>query len=133
MPAVTVDTHAIVWYLNGDPQLSANAFETLERATAEGEVIYVPSVCLVELTYLIEKGRIPGIARERLVAALDDPTTPCRLASLDRRGADALERVSRNEVPDLPDRIVCATALALDAPLVSRDGKIRASQVPTIW
>ena len=133
MGAVAVDTHAIVWYLNDDPRLSSSASEVLDRATAEGELIYVPSVCLVELTYLIEKGRIPKAARERLVRALDDPATPCRLAPLDRTVADALELVSRGEVPDLPDRIVCATALALGVPLVTRDGKIRASQVQTIW
>ncbi|MCX6599286.1 MAG: VapC toxin family PIN domain ribonuclease [Acidobacteria bacterium] len=85
------------------------------------------------MTYLVEKGRVPAAARERLVRALDDPGTPCRLAPLDRAVADALELVSRNEVPDLPDRIVSATAVALRVPLVSRDGKIRASQIETIW
>jgi len=82
---------------------------------------------------LIEKGRISRTARQRLMAALDDQATPCRLAPLDRNVADALEFVSRDEVPDLPDRIVCATARALDVPLVGRDGKIRASTVRTIW
>lgn len=128
MPAVAADTHAIVWYLDNDPRLSSAGAEALDRATAAGEV-----VCLVELTYLIEKGRIPKVARERLVVALDDPATPRRLAPLDRSVADAMERVSRSEVPDLPDRVVCATALALGVPLVSRDGKIRASQIRTIW
>jgi len=128
MPAVAVDTHAIVWYLDNDPRLFSAGAEALDRATAAGEV-----VCLVELTYLIEKGRIPKVARERLVVALDDPATPRRLAPLDRSVADAMERVSRSEVPDLPDRVVCATALALGVPLVSRDGKIRASQIRTIW
>jgi PIN domain nuclease of toxin-antitoxin system len=41
--------------------------------------------------------------------------------------------VSRLEVPDLPDRIVTATAVSLQAPLISRDRKIRTSQVQTIW
>ncbi len=65
--------------------------------------------------------------------ALDDPATSCRLAPLDREVADAVGLVSRDEVPDLPDRIVCATAVALRVSLVSRDGKIRASRVQTIW
>ncbi len=133
MPAVVVDTHAIVWYLTSDPRLSSKAAATLRQTTTEGEFIHVPSICLVELTYLVEKGRLPSSARERLVGALDDPTRPCRLAPLDRRIANALELVNRAEVPDLPDRIVAATAVALAVPLVSRDGKIRASQVPTIW
>ena len=57
---------------------------------------------------------------------------PCALLTLVEKGrvpADALEFVSRNEVPDLPDRIVSATAVALRVSLVSRDGKIRVSQV----
>ena len=133
MSAVVVDTHTIVWYLSNDPRLSATAAAALDRATAEGELIYVPSVCLVELTYLIEKRRLPPAERERLVNALDDPATPCELAPLDRAVADALELVDRTEVPDLPDRIVSATAVSLRVPLVSRDGRIRASRVETIW
>jgi PIN domain nuclease of toxin-antitoxin system len=133
MPAVVVDTHTIVWYLSSDHRLSANAAVALDSATAAGERIHVPSICLVELTYLVEKGRLPIEARDRLIHALDDPTAPCLLAPLDRTVADALELVSRLEVPDLPDRIVAATAVALRAPLISRDWKIRASQVHTLW
>lgn len=129
MPAVVVDTHTIVWYLANDPQLSANAAEVLDSATADGERIHV---CLVELTYLVEKGRLPVAARERLIHALDDSAAPCSLAPLDRAVADALELVSRVQVPDLPDRIVAATA-ALQLPLITRDRKIRLSQFHTIW
>ena len=133
MPAVAVDTHSIVWYLSGDRRLSARAVDTLDHATETGDLIHVPSICLVELTYLVEKGRLPATARHRLVRALDDPATPCLLAPLDRLVADALAAVSRDEVPDLPDRVMAATALALGVPLITHDGKIRASQVQTIW
>ena len=33
----------------------------------------------------------------------------------------------------MPDRIIAATALSLNLPLVTRDGDIRASGVKTIW
>ena len=128
MPAVAVDTHAIVWYLSADPRLSARAAGVLDALRDAAGL----RAC-VELTYLVEKGRLPATARDLLIGALDDPATPCLLAPLDRRVADALEFVSRKEVPDLPDRIVSATAVALGVPLISRDGKIRASQVQTIW
>jgi len=36
-------------------------------------------------------------------------------------------------VPDLPDRIIAATALSHNLPLVTADHKIRASRIPTIW
>jgi PIN domain nuclease of toxin-antitoxin system len=119
--------------LGSDSRLSARAAAALDFATENGDLIHIPSICLIELTYLVEKGRLPKIARDRLVAALDDPATPCCLAPLDRGVADALESVSRDEVPDLPDRIVSATALALGVALISRDGRISASRVETIW
>ena len=59
MPGIVVDTHTIVWYLQDDPRLSTKAADALDAATAAGEVIYVPSICLVELSYLIEKRGCP--------------------------------------------------------------------------
>jgi PIN domain nuclease of toxin-antitoxin system len=53
--------------------------------------------------------------------------------ALGRRVAGALESTPRIEAPDLPDRIVAATAVALQVPFVSRDRKIRTSAVNTIW
>jgi predicted nucleic acid-binding protein len=47
--------------------------------------------------------------------------------------AVALSRIPRDQVPDMPDRVIAATALALGLPLVTRDGRIRASGVETIW
>jgi len=79
MPAVAVDTHAIVWYLANDTRLSSTASEALDLATAAGDAIHVPSICLVKLIYLVEKGRLPSVPRERLIRALDDPDTACRL------------------------------------------------------
>ncbi len=106
MSAVVVDTHTIIWYLAGDPRLSRDATDILDEATVNGEPIHVPSICLVELTYLVEKGRIPAVARERLVAAIDDPGTPCMLASLDRRVVDAVAQVTG------PKCRICPTALS---------------------
>jgi len=133
MPGVVADTHTIVWYLSRDSRLSSTAHAALTAATTGGDLIHIPSICLVELTCLAEKGRLPSAAREALVEALDDPSGPCTLVPLDRLVAEALRLVQRAEVPDLPDRIVAATALALRVPLISRDRKIRASQVQTIW
>jgi len=46
---------------------------------------------------------------------------------------DAMRNVSRAEIPDMPDRIVAATALFLGVPVISRDGRIRSSALRTIW
>jgi len=133
MAAVVADTHSAIWYLANDPKLSGAAPKALDGASAAGDPILIPSISLVELTYLVEKGRVPAEARKRLVDALAQPDGPYELAPLDGRVAAAVELIDRSVVPDMPDRIIAATALSSGADLVSRDGKIRASQVQTIW
>lgn len=73
------------------------------------------------------------MALRRLHENLDHPDAVLRLAPLDRAIADAVARVPRDQVPDMPDRIIAATALASGLPLITRDARIRASSVPTIW
>ena len=46
---------------------------------------------------------------------------------------DAMRQVPRAEVPDMPDRVVAATAVYLGVPVISTDGKIRAASVQTVW
>jgi PIN domain nuclease of toxin-antitoxin system len=42
--------------------------------------------------------------------------------------------IAEPEVPEMPDRIIAATALHLNCPLVTRDHKIRAfKDIITIW
>lgn len=85
------------------------------------------------LTYLVEKGRLPRVAVERLRQALTDPLFGFAVAFLNLEVADALQWIPRAHVPDLPDRVIAATAGALDLPLVTRDGRIRSSGVVTVW
>jgi PIN domain nuclease of toxin-antitoxin system len=133
MTGVVSDTHSILWFLFDDPRLSRLAAGVLQTALAVRDPIYVPSVCLVEATYLAEKGRIAAVAVERLVNAVRSPESGFRLAPLDLGVALHVQRIPREAVPDMPDRIIAATALALELPLVTRDGKIRNTGIETIW
>jgi len=133
MGAVLADTHAILWYLIRDPRLSSAAGAAMNTASASGDPIYISAITLVEVLYLVEKGRLSHDDHRVILQALDDSGNPTRLAPLDRGVADSLGKVSRQDVPDMPDRIITATALSMGVPLISRDGKIRASQVQTIW
>jgi predicted nucleic acid-binding protein len=64
---------------------------------------------------------------------LDNPESGLVLAAIDRGVVDAVARVDRDSVPDMPDRIIAATALYLGLALVTRDRKIRAADLDTIW
>ena len=45
-----------------------------------------------------------------------------------------IREIDRATVPDMPDRIIAATALSLNLPLVTRDLKIQElTNIQTIW
>ncbi|MBI5498826.1 MAG: type II toxin-antitoxin system VapC family toxin [Deltaproteobacteria bacterium] len=133
MAGLVLETHSMVWFVLGSPLLSSTARERMRSAVGEGSPLHLPTICLVELVYLTEKGRLPAVVRHRVLHHLDDSESGFELAPLDRGVADALPRVSRNQVPDMPDRIITATALHLGLPLVTRDARIRDSCVEVVW
>ena len=133
MSAVVADTHAALWYLLNSQRLSPNACAALDAAIQGGDPVYVASVSLVEVVYLVEKGRLPEVALERLNNALADPASGFVTAPLDLAVAQALRRIPRDMVPDMPDRIIAATALRLGLPLVTRDTDMQKTALKTIW
>lgn len=133
MISAIADTHVALWYLFADPRLSARAKAAIEDAFARGDRIGISSITFAEIVYLGEKGRIDPRTFTGLEGELDlaDPTFV--EVQFDRRVGRAMQQVARSEVPDMPDRIIAATAVALGVPVISRDGKIQLSSVTTIW
>lgn len=127
------DTHAIIWYVFGDNRLSPTAKAFIDSVAYDSHQIVLSAITFAEIVYLAEKGRIPADTLARLLALLDAPASVLVEIPFNRRIAEALPRVDRLKVPDLPDRIITATAVELDLPLISRDGKIQVSGVATIW
>jgi len=44
-----------------------------------------------------------------------------------------MRQVSRAEVPDMPDRMVAASAVYFGVPVISGDRRIRAASLKTVW
>jgi PIN domain nuclease of toxin-antitoxin system len=131
--AGVADTHAALWYLLGSPRLSAPAREFMDAAARAGDTIGLSAISLAEIVYLVEKNRIAESAYRDLRTALS--AADCVMEEVPLTGAivDVMRQVPRADVPDLPDRVVAATALHFEVPVISRDGRIRASAIPTIW
>lgn len=88
---------------------------------------------MAEIVYLVEKGRVPVSTYDEVRLALADPASVLVEAPLTGEIVEAMRRVPREAIPDMPDRIIAATAIRLGVPVISRDGMIRASSVETIW
>ncbi len=67
MAGVALDTHALVWYVEGSPLLSGPALGALQTAVGLDEPIFVSSICLVEIAYLVDKGKLPAPLLDRIL------------------------------------------------------------------
>jgi PIN domain nuclease of toxin-antitoxin system len=127
------DTHALIWYLYDDKRLSAKARRFFDETAEKGGQIGFSAISLIEIVYLIERERINPDTLDLLLEVLGTEGSVLVELPVDNTIASALKEVSWDSVPDMPDRIIAATALRLDVPVISRDRKIQASKLKTIW
>ena len=76
---------------------------------------------------------MPAGALDKLQDALRDADSSMVVMPLDSGIAQAVAGISRATVPDMPDRIIAATAAHLGVPLVTRDRRIQTAGIKTIW
>ncbi len=134
MSAVVADTHALIWYTTADPRLSPPALAALQQAEQQRLPIYVPTIVVIELRYLVEKKTITAQEFDTILGTLKSPAKSPTPAPLDLIIAESLVQIPRAVVPEMPDRIVAATAWTLSLPLVTRDSEIRKlTNITIIW
>ena len=133
MIAGVADTHTAIWHLFDDPMLSPAARKFIDDAAAARQKIALSPISLAEVVYLIEKRRLPMTAYTDLRKALSNPNHVLEEAPFTMEVVEAMQRVARSEVPDMPDRIVAATAVYLGVPVISRDRRIRSADLGTVW
>ncbi|OAI38658.1 hypothetical protein AYO38_01985 [bacterium SCGC AG-212-C10] len=133
MSDYVADSHAIHWHFTKSSRLSAPARTILTEADAGLHQIFVSTISLIEFAYLSDRNAIASETLDAFTARLIDEDA-YRLFSVDEVVARVLRKVPRNAVPDMPDRIIVATALSLGMPLVTADAAITSSRlVATIW
>ena len=134
MSQYVTDTHPLLWHISGDPRLSSTAQRVFEDADAGRHQILIPSIVLVEAVYLAEKKRIDPLVLDQLFFLLDLVSANHILVPLELGVARTLRTLDREQVPDMPDRIVVATAKYLGLELITKDSDITDSGiVPVIW
>ena len=134
MIAGVADTHTAIWYLFGDPRLSPQAKSFVDQAAANRQIVAISPISLAEIVYLLEKkSRVPVSTLEDVQSALANPRHVFKEAPFNGEIVNAMQQIPREQIPDMPDRIVAATAVYLGVPVISCDGRIRASSIQTVW
>src|SRR5437763_5038060 len=121
MIIAVADTHTAIWYLFSDPRLGKAASAFIDETIPAGDHIGVSAISLAKMVYLVEKSRIPANALNDLHAAMGDPKSVLQHMPLDEAVAMTMTEVSRQDIPDLPDRVIAASAQLHGVPLLSRD------------
>ncbi len=127
-----LDTHIWIWWLLGQDDLPRRQHETLDEiATVEPPLL--PAVCMWEAQMLQAKGRLDLRAPFR--RWLRDATHPSvvRIAPLTADVVIAVDQLPGSFHGDPADRLIVATARALDMPLATHDQRIRRSRVVRLW
>ncbi len=133
MTDFVTDTHPLIWHLTGEKRLSPIARKLFLEADAGLNRIYVPAIVLIEMVYLVEKGVLPKLMLEHLLSLLDTLNGSYQPLANDTSVARTmLQKVPWSAVPELADRIITATAIALDLPLITKDQRIIDAQVVRI-
>ena len=124
------DTHALWWYFRSPERLSAAASAVFQLAETGNATVVVPAIVVAEFYHLSVRLGSP-LEPSALLAALDS-VSGIELSDLGRAQMERLGRFP--EVPEMHDRLIAAESDALDAPVVTRDEALAASDlVATVW
>ncbi len=128
-----LDTHALVWYLEANPRLAANAKAAIDDPNAE---LVLPIIALAEAAFVVERHRssIPRV-EDLLSRVQADPRIEIYPLTL----AIVIRSQTVQSIPELHDRLIVATVLHLQdlghtASLLTKDSTIADSRlVPVVW
>jgi PIN domain nuclease of toxin-antitoxin system len=131
---VVIDTHVLVWWVNGADELSNAASRAIENTLKQGNEVIVSAISAWEIAMLVVKNR--------LILKMDVADWLHAVTQVDGIRLVPVDYAIGMQAPLLPgvfhkdpaDRMIVATARKLAAPLITADEKIRDYvHVQTIW
>ena len=124
------DTHSFIWYMAEDKRLGKLAEEKFNLAEKGKAIILIPTIVLAEILYILEKKNYNMKFRD--IINKIEFSWNFKIMPLDLRIIK--EIVNLRKLNDLHDRIIVASALVMNAGLITKDESIKRSRyVEVIW
>ena len=130
---IVLDTHVLVWWVSGSGRLSVRAKRTINQSLRRTPAI-VSTISVLEIATAVRRGRLEfGAPLDQWLADLRTlPELQFQPVSVEI--AELAGSFDETTPGDPADRIIAATALTLQAKLVTADERLRASpRVSTVW
>ena len=127
-----LDTHAWLWWLDGSGRLTARERRALDALPRDLRPC-VAGISLWEIALLCELGRVEfrqGFDEWIDVAASSETIT---VVEVNQAIAKELLNLPSSFHRDPADRLIVATARALDLPVLTHDRSIRGSKLVRLW
>ncbi len=123
MASYVTDTQALIKFMMGKKVINEQCHQAFLAADRGENIIMIPAVVLMEVLYLFEKARIKIdlIQTETLLKSRNYKFEPLSFEIL-KTASDI------NDIPELHDRLIAATARHLDIPLITNDPVIIGSR-----
>jgi PIN domain nuclease of toxin-antitoxin system len=130
---IVLDTHVLIWWVDGAGKLSRAAASAVKRAQAESEIM-ISSITAWEIAMLVDRRRLTLTMDVSTWLATVNQVAGLRFIPVDNSIAIGSVNLPGEFHPDPADRIIVATARRFGAPLVTRDRRIRSyPHLKTVW
>lgn len=130
---VTVDTHIVIWNALQAELISSAAEKALQNANENGSIIF-PDIILWEIAMLVKKKRLIIEASYKEFINLLLASNNYQLQEITPEIAELSTELPGEINLDPADRIIAATSIILNAPLITADKNLlKAKKIKTIW
>ena len=129
---ILLDTHVVVWLAQDYQRISPKAQASIRRAREREGGIAVSDITLFEIALLASRGRISF--KPEVETTLSEVERQFLVLPITANIALQAFALPPSYPKDPADRIIGATALIEDIPLITADREVRNSRaVPVIW
>src|SRR5713101_1958143 len=119
-----VDTHVLIWYFTGSKRLKPALREKIDETRARNGRLLVPTIVLAEALDIAEKGRVQFDFAEMYRVIREEQEF--EVVSLSPEIFNTVIQVQN--IPELHDRIIVATARFYGAGILTKDRVILESE-----